>query len=82
LALFADNCASCHGTDGKARTPAGKKLHAKDLSLSQLTDVGIVRQIKEGFRDSRGQPAMPPFKDRLSDEEINALVPVVKNFRR
>ncbi|HUL54502.1 MAG TPA: c-type cytochrome [Opitutaceae bacterium] len=81
-ALFADNCASCHGADGKARTPAGRKVHAKDLSLSQLTDEGIVRQIREGFRDSHGQPAMPPFKERLSDEEIKALVPMVKSFRK
>ena len=81
-ALFAENCASCHGMDGKARTPAGKKVHAKDLSLSQLPDDGIARQIKEGYRDSHGQPAMPPFKDRLTDEEISALVPVVKSFRK
>ena len=81
-ALFADNCASCHGMDGRARTPAGKKVHAKDLSLSVLTDDGIMRQIREGDRDSHGQPVMPPFKGRLSDEEISALVPVVKSFRK
>jgi mono/diheme cytochrome c family protein len=80
-ALFADYCASCHGMDGKARTPAGKKVHAKDLSLSKLTDAGIAQQIREGKKDSRGNPAMPPFKDRLSDGDISALIPVVKSFR-
>lgn len=81
-ALFADNCASCHGMDGKARTPAGKKVHAKDLSLSKLTNAEIERQIKEGRKDSRGVFTMPPFKEKLSDEDTSALIPVVKRFRK
>jgi hypothetical protein len=31
-AVFASPCARGHGLHGKARTPAGKKLGAKDLS--------------------------------------------------
>jgi mono/diheme cytochrome c family protein len=81
-ALFADNCASCHGVDGRAGTPAGRKVHAKDLSLSKLTDAEIERQIKAGRQDSRGVFIMPPFKDRLSDEDISALISVVKSFRK
>ena len=80
--LFANNCASCHGLDGKARTPAGKKVHAKDLSLSNLTDADIEKQIREGKKDNHGLAAMPPFKDLLSDAEITALIPVVKSFRK
>lgn len=81
-ALFADNCAACHGMDGKARTPAERKLHEKDLALGKLTDAGIALQIKDGKKDSRGQPAMPPFKDQLSEDEIRALVPAVKSLRK
>jgi mono/diheme cytochrome c family protein len=81
-ALFADNCVSCHGPDGRARTPAGRKVHAKDLTLSKLTDAEIERQIREGTKDSRGLATMPAFKDQLSDAEITALVPVVKSFRK
>ena len=81
-ALFADNCASCHGPDGRARTPAGKKVHAKDLTLSKLMDAEIEKQIKEGTKDSRGLVAMPPFKDQLADDDIKALIPVVKSFRK
>lgn len=81
-ALFADNCASCHGMDGKARTPAGRKVHAKDLSLSKLTDVEIERQIKEGRKDSRGIFTLPPFREKLADEDTSALISVVKSFRK
>ena len=55
-ALFADNCASCHGLDGRARTPAGKKVHAKDLTLSKLTDAEIEKQIRDGTKDSGASP--------------------------
>jgi len=80
--VFADNRASCHGMDGRARTPAGRKLHAKDLTLSRLTDEQIEHQIREGQKDEQGKQAMPPFQDQLTPDEIKALIPVVKAFRK
>ena len=81
-AIFVAHCAPCHGLDGKARTPAGKKLGAKDLSESKMADDAIVHQIGEGLRDKKGVERMPAFKARLAAEEIAALVTVVKAFRR
>ncbi len=81
-ALFADNCASCHGLDGKARTPAGRKVRAKDLTVSTLADADIQKQIREGKKDEHGRVAMPAFKETLSADEIAALIPVVKNLRK
>lgn len=81
-AVFASHCAPCHGLDGKARTPAGKKLGAKDLSESKIADDAIVHQIGEGLKDKKGAERMPSFKARLAAEEIAALVAVVKAFRR
>ena len=79
--LFAKHCAACHGPDGKARTLAARKLGAKDLSLSKTTDAEIEKQIIEGKKDQRGFQKMPPFKGRLSPEEIQALIGWVKRFR-
>ena len=81
-AVFATHCAACHGLDGKARTPAGKKLGAKDLSESKTTDDAIAHQIAEGLKDKKGAERMPSFKSRLSADEIAALVTFVKTFRR
>ena len=64
--VFAGHCASCHGLDGRARTPAGKKLLAKDLSESKLSDAEIVGRILEGLSDKKGSSRMPAFKDHLS----------------
>ncbi len=79
--LFEDKCAPCHGVDGKARTPAGKKLGAKDLSESKLEETQIERQIRDGAKDQRGAEKMPPFRDKLASAEITALVGYVKTFR-
>jgi mono/diheme cytochrome c family protein len=80
--LFEKNCAPCHGKDGKAKTPAGKMLGVKDLTLSKLPDAEIERQIVEGRKDDQGTQKMPPFKDKLTDEEIKALVRIVKGLRK
>ena len=79
--VFASHCASCHGTDGKAKTPAGKKLRVKDLTQSKLADTDIEKQIVNGTQDAKGIARMPEFKTKLSPEEIAALVAYVKALR-
>ena len=78
---FENLCASCHGLDGRARTPQGRKMKARDLRESRLTDVEIERQIKEGSRNKTGVSVMPPVGRELTDAEILELVRVVKAFR-
>lgn len=80
-ALFKQHCALCHGKEGKADTPAAKKFGAKDLSVSQTEDAEIARQIREGRRDDKGKQLMPAFGEKLSAEDVTALVDKVKSFR-
>lgn len=80
--LFITHCAPCHGADGKARTPAGKKLGAKDLSESKLADADIENQILAGTKDPKGNERMPSFKAKLAPDEVAAVVAFVKTFRR
>lgn len=79
--VFSDKCASCHGPDGRAHTPAGRKLHAKDLTGSKLADDEIRKQVNEGHKDQRGQ-VMPAFKDDLRPDQIEAVVVYVKSLRK
>ncbi len=81
-ALFKQHCALCHGKDGRADTPAAKKFGAKDLSASKTEDAEISRQIREGKRDDKGKQLMPPFAEKLSAEDVSALVDKVKAFRK
>jgi mono/diheme cytochrome c family protein len=80
-AVFENNCASCHGLDGRAKTPQGKKLKAHDLRESKLTDAEIEHQIREGKKNAAGVLVMPAFGQDLSDEAIKAVVETVKAFR-
>jgi len=80
--LFNSICASCHGTDGRARTPAGKKLGARDLALSKLSDKQITFQIAEGRQDLSKKSNMPAFKGKLTPQQIKLLVLYVKGFRK
>ena len=80
--LFGKHCASCHGKDGKARTPIARQLGVKDLTQSKTTDGEIEKQVTEGKKDDRGNQKMPPFKDKLSPEEIKSLIEFVKSFRK
>jgi mono/diheme cytochrome c family protein len=80
-ALFARACAPCHGKDGKARTPVGRKLKVKDLTLSKADDRQIAEQIREGKKGEDGLTRMPSFKESLKSDEIEALIRYVKTLR-
>ena len=80
--LFLKVCAPCHSKDGTAQTPAARKLGVKDLSQSKLTDTQIIEQIREGKQPSKSESKMPAFKEKLSPQEIESLVAVVKQFRK
>jgi mono/diheme cytochrome c family protein len=68
--LYDVKCALCHGYDG-AQQFAG----AKDLSRSTLPKNEVVSRIAEG----RG--TMPPHKDVLSEEQMDALADFVLTLR-
>jgi mono/diheme cytochrome c family protein len=76
-ALFAINCAMCHGQTSAQRGPVGLKLTppapglGPDL-LPSLSDATIFKAITLGFG------RMPPFQDKLTPQERWNLV----NFLR
>jgi mono/diheme cytochrome c family protein len=80
--IYENNCASCHGMDGRARTPAGKKIGARDLAESKLADDAIAAQIRNGVKTPQGAERMPSYKDRLKPEEVSAVAEFVKAFRK
>lgn len=81
-ALFEQNCAPCHGKDGKAKTPMARKLGVKDLTQSKTTDEQIERQIREGTKTPDGKAQMPSFGDRLSAEQVKLLIRFVRELRK
>ncbi|MFA6544767.1 MAG: cytochrome c [Limisphaerales bacterium] len=84
-ANWTKHCGSCHGADGTSKTKAGRMAGAKDLTdgayQKLFTDAQLVERIKGGVIDN-GKEKMKPFKDKLSDDEIKALVARVRSFKK
>lgn len=77
--LFVENCATCHGQDGRARTFHGRLVGAQNLTDAtwhvETTDEEIIKAIKTGPK------AMPAFEKKLSASEIDALAKYVRTFK-
>jgi mono/diheme cytochrome c family protein len=82
---WANNCAQCHGPDGKANTKMGKTLSAKDLTdpkvQAEFTDAKATQSIKEGVKEN-GKTTMKAFGGKLTDDEIKALVTYVRGLKK
>lgn len=72
-ALYVQNCAKCHGADGKAQTTLGKKLGADDIS-GGITTSKVIRTATNGRGD------MPSFKKRLTKAQISAIAGYVHSL--
>jgi mono/diheme cytochrome c family protein len=78
------NCQSCHGATG-AGSKGGKKLGVKDLTdaayQKTFTDDQMFKDLKEGLTKD-GKTLMKPFADKLSDDQIKALVAYVRTLSK
>ena len=78
------NCAACHGKDGNGHTMMGRKLEIKDLTDAKVqasfTDDQAAKAIKEGVTEN-GQTKMKAFGDKLSADDIKALVAHIRTFK-
>lgn len=74
-AFYAQNCVRCHGADGAALGPDGKRLKGADFTdakgMAKAKDEALAKTILKGTFFGLGMPA---FKDQLSAEEALALV--------
>jgi cytochrome c6 len=79
-ANWSQHCASCHGKDGSGSTTMGKKLGVKDYREAKVqgefTDAQATQLIKDG------KDKMKAFKDKLSEDDIKALVAYVRSLKK
>jgi len=85
-ANWTTHCASCHGKDGKGQTKAGRMASVKDMTeesyQASFQDDRAYTQIKEGLKDEKGKERMKPFKEKLTDDEIKALIAHVRSLKK
>ena len=81
--LFRNNCARCHGGDGRGDTPLGHTYKTPDFTdhewwrkNSNITGSASLISIV-----SRGKGGMPAFSKKLTRREIRSLVGYVRRFK-
>ena len=75
-AIFKQKCSMCHGADGKGYAAIKTPDFTDPKWQQSITDEKIVETIKTG---RKGTP-MPPFADKLKEEEIQALVKYIRSL--
>ena len=75
--LYLQNCASCHGRDGKAQTARGRKVEATDLTLGDVQAMDRARIIRA---ITNGRPGMPGFRKKLTANQIAQIAAYVHSF--
>lgn len=75
-ALFKQKCSMCHGPEGKGFAAIKTPDFTDPKWQAGITDDQIVETIKNG---KKGTP-MPPFKEKLKEEEIQALVKHIRSL--
>jgi len=78
--LYEAKCATCHGDDGKAKTELGKEMAIADMTKpaywKDLTLEGARKSVLEGIKRTQNgvEQEMKPFKDRLTADQVDALI--------
>jgi len=79
-AIYSKECATCHGKDGQAKTFKAKFNHARNLTDAQWQGRVSDERIFNSINNGKGK--MPAFGKKLSEEEINSLVPYVRGLKK
>lgn len=77
--IFMQNCAACHGADGKGNPAVGAPNLTDDVWLYGSSEATIIEGINRGRNAtaSSGALAMPSFKDTLGEGRIHLLAAYV-----
>ncbi|GJM14455.1 MAG: hypothetical protein DHS20C12_28580 [Pseudohongiella sp.] len=82
--LFAENCASCHGNEGKGDGPAGVILDPPATNIARFVGMPMAKDDYLLWTISDGGTAletdMPAFKELLSESEIWQLITYLREM--
>ena len=79
-ALFAAQCASCHGNEGRGDGPMAAMFRPADLSAEALQSARTDGDLASAI--TRGKGRMPAFGAQLRPEAVPLLVALIRSWRR
>lgn len=76
--LYKTKCAACHGADGKADTPIGKKMGVKSFA-----DPEVAKNSDQTWFEitKNGKGKMPGYNGKLTDDQIKDLVKHIRALK-
>lgn len=74
---FKQKCASCHGADGKAESPAGKALKVPSFASAE-TKGKSDKELADIIANGKGK--MPKYGASMSAADIRAMVAYVRGL--
>lgn len=84
-ANWENHCQKCHGADGKGNTKMGKQSGVKDYTdpkvQAEMKDDKALKTIKEGIVE-KGKKKMDPYREKLNEEEMKALIAYMRAFKK
>ncbi len=81
-ALFNKNCAQCHGTDGRGKTPAAEKMPMANLrskEVQSMSDEEIFDTIAYGNKHKEYPHAF--LQHGLTANDVHAIVVYIRTFK-
>lgn len=76
-AIYASKCEGCHGVQGEG---GAVKVDDLKLKVPSLREGKVLKHSDEDYADQvlKGGDGMPPFKDKLTPQEINDLIKFIR----
>ena len=75
--VFAQNCAACHGADGKGNQQVGAPNLTDRIWLYGSTEAAITETVARGRGEASAVTRMPAHKDRLDEGKVQLLAAYV-----
>jgi cytochrome c oxidase cbb3-type subunit 3 len=79
MALFKDNCATCHGEEGFGGI--GEDALGLPLNLQSFLTIAPKEYIVKTIKFGRGSRGMPPFEEDFTPEQIDAVATFIKGWQ-
>jgi mono/diheme cytochrome c family protein len=84
-AIYASNCAACHGDKGMGDGPSAASLDPKPKALAteigNLKDDYLIWRISEGGAMAPYNSAMPAWKNSLSEDQIWQVISFLRTLK-
>ncbi len=79
--VWTKQCKSCHGADGKGDTEMGRKSKAEDLTTERWQSRHSDAQTRDAIENGVPKTKMKAYKEKLSSEQIDALVAYIRTLK-